>query len=54
MEELFLDKIIPLFLIIMMMLTIIFASFFIVLLLSHIKENKPIKSNIWQKQKKKN
>jgi hypothetical protein len=54
MEDLLLDKIIPLLVIIIMMLTIIIGSFFIVLLLSNIKKNKPIKSNIWPKQKKKN
>ena len=54
MEELLLNKIIPLLVIIIMMLAVIIASFFIVLLLSHVKKNKPIKSNIWPKQKTKN
>jgi len=51
MEDLLLNKIIPLLVIIIIMLTIIIAAFFIVLILSHAKKNKPIKLNIWKKQK---
>jgi hypothetical protein len=54
MEELLLNKIIPLLVIIIMMLAVIIASFFMVLILSHAKKNKPIKLNIWKKQEEKN